>query len=269
MAERQNDKGVKRLALINIDTQVDWDADEPAIISLKIDNETCGLIKEQVGSGSAEIYLDVTSGYYRQRFHCGTVDDLPGLDPICIETKSKVLQPGMPTNAKFEVNIVNAGSSLLYRRSPGFRTTKGEEMDLFYFNQDSTLGEIPWRIETPDINSSDGQTTIHVSSEIWHSLLQAKNDNVGVEWMIFVDAMRAVLNTIGMNYIKDDDSINTDGFHMWMSWLKSALKIDPPADNDVETTQQWVNDSMDKVTAYYRLATKINRGMTAATGGVE
>lgn len=269
MAERNNDLGKQRLNETNITIDVDWNAEPVVITKLELDSSIQQRMKDTLDGREAKIYLDVTGGYLRQRFDCGPVSGLPNMIPACTESKSNEIKKGMPTNAKFEINVVFEDNAVLMRRSPKFRTFEGDEVDLFFFQIDDSLGEIPWKITPPDINSSDSQTTINISSKIFHEMMRVKDNNNGVEWMMFIDAFRTTFGTIAMAILDEESAINSDGFAPIIQWAESVLKIAPPGDSDFSTLIDWKNECADKAFSYYKLSTKVRNGLAVIIGGDE
>ena len=215
------------------------------------------------------MYLDVAGGYIRQRFECGPVSGLPVMDPRCTVNKNNELKQGMPTNAKFELNVVYEDSFVLMRRSPTFRTFEGDSIDLFSFLKDETLGEIPWKISPPDFNSSDPQTTITISSEIFHEIMMVKDNNNGVEWMMFMDALRTTFGAVAMACLAEESAMNSDGFAPIIQWAESVLKVKPPEDNNHDTLGNWRDECVNKAFNYYKLSTSIKNGLSVIIGGGE
>ena len=266
MPDRFNDVGKVRINLTDIDLQINWDVQPAEVSSIKLSKDAVQLIHTQTVGDNANVFLDVTKGYNRQRFHCGTNADLNNLLPICTTTESNKLLIAFKPDAKFELNIVNSVSKTLFRRSPTISTSEGELTEMFFIKEDSTLGELPYRIETPQRN--EGPTcTISVSSLCFRQLDKAISSNSAISHFVKIDAFRTTISHIGNEYIADDSALEDEAYGPWILWVQEVLRLNPPTDQAREIVDNWINQVVEEFSRYFTLGSLINTGLKNIFGG--
>ena len=266
MPDRFNDVGKVKINLTDIDLKINWEVQPAEVTSIELLDDAIQLIHTQTVGGNANVYLDVSKGYNRQRFNCGTNADLNNLQPISTATGSNQLLRAFKPDAKFELNIVNSTNKALFRRSPTISTSEGDLMEMFFIKEDATLGEIPFHIEPPQRNEGP-RCTISVSSLCYLQFDKAISSNSAISHILKIDAFRTTIMHIGNEYVSDDSALEDEAYTPWIIWTKEALRIELPADNSRDTVDSWAKDVIAEFSRYFTLGTLINSGLKKLFGG--
>jgi len=263
--DRFNDIGKVKLNINDINLEINWELNPAAIVSLSLTNKAIELIHEQTVNKNALVYLDVSSGYLRQRFECGTNADLINLDPLDTKNNNNLLLSAFKPNAKFEINIVNKNDKSLFRRSPSIFTSEGDLIDMFFIKEEITLGELPYRIIPPERNGVV-ICTVEVSSICFLNFEKVIAENSFFSHVLKLDAFRTTVNHIGTEFEHDETALEDESYSPWVIWIRDTLNIVFPVDNAPETVGRWINDSVNEFSRYYNLGSKINSGIKSYLG---
>ena len=266
MADRFNDVGKVKINLADIDLQINWEVQPAEVTSIDLSNAAIQLINTQTIGENASVFLDVSKGYNRQRFVCGTNADLNNLLPISQTTGSNKLLKAFKPDAKFELNIVNSTNKSLFRRSPTISTSEGDLTEMFFIKEDSTLGEIPYHVEPPQRNEGP-RCTISVSSLCYKQFDRAISSNTAISHILKIDAFRTSIMHIGNEYVTDDSALEDEAYSPWILWIKDVLRIDLPADNSRDIVDNWVKQIVGEFSRYFTLGSLINSGLKKVFGG--
>ena len=266
LPDRFNDIGKVKLNLSDIDLNIDWDVSPSKILSVQLSEESIKRVEEQTLGKEAVVYLDVTKGYNRQRFNCGTNQNLHQLNALCTENNSNLLLTAFKPNAKFEINIVCTHEKTLFRRSPSIYTTDGDLMEMFYVVKDDTLGELPYVVEPP-MREGTSSCTIKVSSQCFTQFDKAITSELTISNLIKLDAFKNSISHICREYIEDDSALEHESFLPWIVFIEDVLHLSPPKTSDNDEVTQWRQDVIKEFSRYYTLSSSINNGLRLLFGG--
>jgi len=266
-----NDVGKVKLNISDVELEVNWNVKPHTIKSIELKAEIIPKLIAQFGSDEATIYLDVTKprgkGYAEQRFKCGTSLELEKLKPECLEGNGNNLKINFSPSCKFVVTIVNTSSEKrIFRRTPSLQTTEGDNVDMFWLDEVSELGEIPFEIIPPMRNESE-KCTIQISS-ICFNIVNKKRDHGLLKNMLFLSAFRTSISHIAdeCHTSKNVNTLEDDSFSPWINWIKDTLKIDPPSEYDENDVNEWKTKSVAQFSQKYSLATRFNAGLKEVWG---